>query len=147
MIETRDPLEDELSALRPHAISAALRRRVAERLIDSPPEEHRRPRWPALAGGLAAACLAAVIFWWRGDRSLEPKPIVVPSQISVSVDVDDSEPTLLVYHRALSRSPEVLDALLKKQGRSALAANRDPVPMRAFFTRPDTDQHTLPGEL
>src|SRR5208282_4422729 len=64
MNEAPDPLEAALSALRPHAVSPGLRRRIAERLADSSPQKRRPRRRIALAGGLASACLGAVLFRW-----------------------------------------------------------------------------------
>jgi hypothetical protein len=58
-----DPLEEELSALRPHEPSPGFRRRVARRLAEAAPAPHVRRWWLALAGGLAAACVLAAVAW------------------------------------------------------------------------------------
>ena len=71
MSEAPDPLEAELSALRPREVSPGLRRRVAERLAD-PPHARRRIWRIALAAGLAAACLAAVLFRRGGGPARYP---------------------------------------------------------------------------
>src|SRR5262245_3509614 len=114
MNEAPDPLEAELSALRPHEMSPGLRRGVAERLAAGQvgkSDLHRRLWRFVLAGGLAAACLAAFLLWW-GSRRAEPEPPDVRPQPLPPAVVEDSGPTLLKYQRALARSPEELDALL-----------------------------------
>ncbi|HKB35554.1 MAG TPA: hypothetical protein VKD72_03815 [Gemmataceae bacterium] len=98
----------------------------------------------ALAGGLAAACLAAVLFWWARGRRVEPDPIVQP-QPAPSALVEDSVPTLLEYQRALSRSSEELDTLLNKHARAA--PQPDPELERiGAFTRSEAALHALLGE-
>jgi hypothetical protein len=144
MSEAPDPLEAELSALRPHEVSPGLRRRVAQRLAEAPPATRRRLWRLALAGGLAAACLAAVLYWWGGGRRVELEPIFRP-QPAPPVVVEDAEPTLLAYQRALARSPEELDALLDKQAVVAPEPNLELVPLGAF-TRSDAARHALLGD-
>jgi hypothetical protein len=150
MSEAPDPLEAELSALRPQPVSPGLRRRVARRLGDdprglTPPARHRRRWWFALAAGLAAACLAAVLLWWGSGRRTEPEPIVVQPRPRPPSRVEGAEPTLLAYQRALARSPEDLDALLDKQAVAAPEPNPELVRIRAF-TRSDAALHALLGE-
>lgn len=145
MSEAPDPLEAELSALRPHAVSPGLRRRVAERLADDPLARRRRLWRIAFVGGLAAACLAAVVLRWEGGRRREREPIVIAPPPAPSVKVEDSEPTLLAYHRALGRSPDELDALLDTHAR----VTAEPSPEFAricVFTRADVALHALLGE-
>lgn len=145
MSEALDPLEAELSALRPHEVSPGLRRRIAERLADSPPARFRWPWRLVLAGSLAAACLAAVLLRWAGGRRDESRPIVIASQPAPSAEVEDSEPTLLAYHRALGRSQDELDALFDKHAR----VSAEPSPEFAricVFTRADAALHALLGE-
>jgi hypothetical protein len=94
MNETPDPLEAELSGLRPREVSRGLRRRIGQHLADTPsPGAFRemgtgasttrsrfpfsgRRRWLALAGGLAAACLATILFWWGSGRHVDTDPFV-----------------------------------------------------------------------
>jgi hypothetical protein len=102
-------------------------------------------------GGLAAACLAAVVLRWGGDRGADKTTITVPPR-SAQTDVvkpagavEVSEPALLAYHIALTRSPEELDALLNKHGTGARETNSDLVPIRAFIGS-DPALHSLPGE-
>jgi hypothetical protein len=145
MSEAPDSLEAFLSALRPHEVSPRLRQRVAERLGDSPPQKRRRPWRIALAGGLAAACLAAVLFRWGGERGIQPKPIAVQPQPASPVMVVDSGFTLVAYERALARSPEDLDALLATDG--ALAPEPNPELVRvSAFPRSDASLRALFGE-
>ena len=152
MNDAPDPFEAELSALRPHEVSPSLRRRVAERLAGSAPArpEHRRLRRYALAGGLAAAWLAAVLSWWGSGQPVERQPVVARPQPAPPVQVEDADlqdagPTLLAYHRALARSPEELDALLNRQARAAPEANPALARIRAF-TRSDAELHALLGD-
>jgi hypothetical protein len=127
-----DPLEAELSSLRPHEPSSGLRRRVAERLADVPPAKVRRLWWLAVSGGLAAACLAVLLLSWWGGRGREQEQTDLPPQPPLPAVVEDTGPTLLAYQRALARSPEELDALLSKH---AAEANPEPVPIHAFGAR------------
>src|SRR5262249_8499556 len=124
MNEADDPLEAELAALRPRDVSPGLRQRVAERLADS---RARRARWLwgfALAGGLAAACLVAILLFRRANvPGVEPGPIANGPLASHAVG-DDSLPTVQVYQQALARSPEELDALLDRH--AARASRSDP---------------------
>jgi hypothetical protein len=145
MNEAPDPLEALLSALRPREVSSGLRQRVAERLGDSPPKKRRRPWRIALAGGLAAACLAAVLFRWGGDRVVKPQPIAVLPQPAPPVMVVDSGFTILAYERALARSPEDLDALLAKDAVVVPESNPELVGICAF-TRSDVAIHALLGD-
>ena len=119
MTDDLDPLEAELRALRPHEPSPALRRRLAADL--APP---RRWGWRlALAGGLAAACVALVLFVNRGDRRA-PAPVVAAPPVP--------PPTVQAYRLALAQSPEALDELLDRQAvRSAQAAT--PVTTKPAF--------------
>ncbi len=145
MSEPHDPLEAELSALLPREVSPDLRRRIAGRLADLPPAR-RRPFWRfALAGGLAASCLAAVLIRWGGGPHPGPGPIVDLPRPATAGEVGDSGPTLLTYKRALARSPEALALLLDKAAEAA--PNPDPGlgPIRAF-TRSGAALHALLGD-
>jgi hypothetical protein len=109
MKNERDPLEAELSALRPHAVSPELRQRIAERLVEKrdclraeEPDFRKRTltarclslffnRRMALAGSLAAACLVAVLLRWGGGRGVDSKTIAVRPQPAPPVKVADGE--------------------------------------------------------
>ena len=78
MSEPPDPLEAELSTLRPRETSLSLRLRIADRLAGPRPlNRGRTRRILAVGGGLAAACLIAAVSRWV--RSPDPKlgPIIV----------------------------------------------------------------------
>jgi hypothetical protein len=105
-----DPLEIELSALRPRNVSRGLRGSIARRLAEVPSPALRRPRWFAFAAALAAACTVAAVFWRDGDRGENQNPKTVHRFQPTRVDADISAPTLLAYERALARSPEELEA-------------------------------------
>jgi hypothetical protein len=127
-----DPLEEELSALRPHEVSPELRRHIARRLGEVPRVPHRRLWRLALAGGLAAACLAVVLLWPGGGARVEPERVVRP-QPAQPTPAEDAGPTLLAYERALDRSPEELDALLDKDAGGAPELHPDLVRSGAFM--------------
>ena len=149
MNEPRDPFEEELSELSPREVSPALRGRIASSLSGAPPGRSGR-HWPlALAGGLAAACLAFALFSGGGgggggvgpgppDVSPRPAPVAVAS-------VDDSTPRLLAYQRALARSPEDLGALLDRQALVLSGPRSGPPPIRGF-SRSDTSLRSLLGD-
>jgi hypothetical protein len=120
MSEAPDPLEAELSALRPRPISPGLRQRVGDRL--NAPAARRQWAWGiALAGALTAAVVVLVAP--RRKDPLPPElPVVVPAP-PVATESDDSAPTVVAYQRALARSPEDLDALFDKQATTALNPN------------------------
>lgn len=111
MNESHDPLEAELTRLRPHQPSSALRGGIARELA--------RPRrirlWAAAAcGGLAAAAaLVAVLVQPNRETDLANTQVAPPPQVERSLD-DDSLPTVLVYSQAIARSPERIDELLSK---------------------------------
>ena len=152
MNEAYDPLEAELSALKPHEVSPGLRRRIAERLAD-PPRAGQPIRRIALVAGLVAACLAVVLLRRGGGPGQgsgprpDPRPVVVRPRPAppVEVDVDDSEPTLLAYERALARSPEDLIALLNRRATVA-RESRPELAQIGAFTRPDASLRTLLGD-
>jgi hypothetical protein len=145
MSEAPDPLEAELAALRPQEVSPGLRRRLARRLAEAPPAKGRR-RWRlALAGGLAAACLAVVLLWWANTRRDQPKPVVGKPRPQPRARVADAEPTVRDYQRALARSPEDLDVLLNRQAKVAPKPRPESVPLRAF-TRSEAALNALLGE-
>jgi hypothetical protein len=153
MSELPDPLEAELASLRPHEISPALRRRVAERLAEAPSAQRRRLWSFVLAGGLAAACLAALLLWRGGGKGIEPEHVKRPQPVPQfqqqppppAVAVDSSGPTLLACQRALARSPEDLDALIDRH--AAAAPELHPELMRvSAFTRSEAILHDLLGD-
>jgi hypothetical protein len=145
MNEAPDPLEALLSALRPHEVSSELRQRVAMRLGDSAPKKRRRPWRIALAGGLAAACLAAVLFQWEGERAVETPPIAVLPRSAPPLTTVAPGFTILAYERALARSPEDLDALLTRDAAVALESNPELVRIRAF-SQSNAELHALLGD-
>jgi hypothetical protein len=145
MNEADDPLEAELASLRPRDVSPGLRQRVALRLAESRP---RRARWLwtfALAGGLAAACVLAVLLLRRANGpSVEPGPIAEVPRAARGAG-DDSLPTVQVYQHALARSPEELDALLDRH--AVRAARSDPRAAHIHaFPRSDVETRALIGE-
>jgi hypothetical protein len=150
MNEPPDPLETELSALRPREVSPGLRRRIGERLAELP-HAHGRTWRLALVAGLAAAGLTAVLFRWGFNPGPGPGPRPVVAQprpappAAVKGPVDDSEPTLLAYERALARSSEDLNALLIHRATVTPGPHPEPVRIGAF-TRPDASLRTLLGE-
>lgn len=107
MSDSFDSLEAELSTFVPCPVSPELRRQVAEHLAWSP-ASRRRVWLISLGSGLAAACILAAFLWWKGDKPVEPAQIANPTPPAKASE--DLHGTLLTYHRALSQSPEELDA-------------------------------------
>jgi hypothetical protein len=139
-----DPLETELLALRPRAPSAELKRRVVDRLDTFARQPTHRPWEIALAGALAAACLAAIALW-RNDPQGESKP-VAGQRGAPAADRDDAGPTVLAYRNALVRSPEDFSALLDKHAEITLPHDPARNGVRAFV-RPDVKIPSWTGEL
>jgi hypothetical protein len=146
-----DPLEAELAALRPHEPSPELKQRLAERLdratTSRPAERRKNIRWiGALAGGLIAAGVVAMIIWRRGDETIVPPAPDVSVEATTAAAFDDSLPSFWSYRAALAESPEAVDALLDRHA----AGNTELKPGRArvyFFARYDSDLNPLAGEL
>jgi hypothetical protein len=107
MNEALDPLEAELSQLRPPEISPELRRRVAECLADSPQPRRRTIRRFAFAAGLAAALLLSALVWQgRKNRKVAPTPESSafvhdsrprPQVTAWASDLDETEPPRFVW--------------------------------------------------
>jgi hypothetical protein len=140
-----DPLEAELSALRPHAISPALRRRVAEHLAEATIAKRPWPRRIVLAGSLVGACVAAIFFAWDVARRAERDPLVAQPQPSQPDDIELSCPTLLQYERALAHSSDELNALLDRDAGIGSRRNVELAQISAFL-QSDDQVHALLGE-
>jgi hypothetical protein len=140
----QDSLELELRELRPRAASAAFRRIVIERLNTRAQLPPQRTWNVALAGALAAACLAAIGLW-RSDLQDGTNENGVPS-LAVSPKDFDLLPTVLAYRHALVRSAEHFDALLDRHSMVTLPHDPARNGVRAFI-RPDTQHPSWRGEL
>jgi hypothetical protein len=143
MSDAPDPLERELAGLTPPPVSPELRQQIADRLA-RPPAWRRV--WPfALAGVLIAAGGVAVLVIGDRDRPAprdEPRPVVAP-QPAPAAEPASPEPTLIVYRRALARSPEELEAVLDEHATFA----PDPRPVAAgAFARSDVQLRALIGD-
>lgn len=99
MSEAYDPLEAELSALRPRDGSPELRARIAaHRARSLPPGSRSRRGLTLAAGGLAAACVAAaILLLWGSGRRVVPKQTIARVQSEPHVVVEDTEPSPLAY--------------------------------------------------
>ena len=93
------------AALRPHEVSPDLRRRIADRLADPCRQDRDGGGGLALAGGLAAACLAAVLLPGEAAGASNRSTIVLVPP-APPVEVEDSGPTLLAYQRAWPDRPK-----------------------------------------
>jgi len=123
-----DEFEDRLKSLRPRAPSANLRRNIAAHLGEAPACSTRENRRWAIFGGLLAACLVIGIAVWDSRASVErlpPAPASAAYHRVSQPDFADAPPTLSVYEAALLRSPDELDSLLEKQGKSLLPPERN----------------------
>ncbi len=145
MNEPHDPLEAELSALRPCEASADLRLRIAGRLDTPSPARHRPPWRLVLAGGLAAACVAAVLLWWGAGANPGPGATADRPRPTSSAEGPGPAPTLLAYQRALARSTEELTVLLDKAAEATTTSGPELGRIRAF-TRSDAALHALLGD-
>lgn len=149
MNESLDPLESELSGLRPLEMSSDLRRGIVERLAEIEPlGDNKRIRGPwlrrgVLAGGLIAAGLTVFIFRWSVGPP-EPRPNVTPQSMP-TLPVEHSNNMLVAYERAFARSPDEFDALLNKDAAEIPAVNAQPARIGAFSWS-DPELHALLGE-
>ena len=133
-----DPLEDELSSLRPAAPSADLHDRVARALAG----RTGKPRfglWLAAGGFAAAACIvigAAVAL--RGVRTprtdSQHVTINAPGTALAPAPDHDGRPALVTYRRALSRSPADLDELLDRHASTSFQGDVGRSPVRTRVT-------------
>jgi len=130
--ESDDPLEAELVALRPVALTPQAVSRIAEAVGSGDRERSRsaggrpRVRWVigALAAGLAAS--VAVTAWVRHVQSVRRYDVATTTGTQVHPVVPTTAPperpiTLAAYRSALSRSPEEALALLDRDGRASAA--------------------------
>lgn len=127
MSDEFDALESELSAFKPVEISPELRRGIAERLaeVERPSNvggSRSSRRWlAAVAGGIVAACLAALVFRFA-DNQPHPSVVMITQPTSPST-VEGSANSLLSYERALARSTREFEVLLDKDARSGAPPN------------------------
>jgi hypothetical protein len=84
-----ETLELELRSMRPRAASAELRRRVINQLETSAPLQSQRSWSVALAGALAAACLAAVALWRTGDPHAQSNQNGSTANVASAADIAD----------------------------------------------------------
>jgi hypothetical protein len=114
-----DSLELELAALRPHAPSPELMKRIAERLGAAPSAEPRQRtskawRRGAIVSTLLAASLAAIVLW-RGDaRTSDADVPAVTIELDLRTALDESSPSLWSYRRAVLQSSGSLDDVLNR---------------------------------
>ena len=147
MNEAPDPLEALLSALRPHEVSPGLRRRVAERLADSPPQKRRRPmaNRPRRRPGRRLPGGGPFPVGRRPGRRTGANRRPAPARATRHFEVDDSGSTLLAYRARpgpLTRRPGCLarkDAVVAPEPNPELARI-------GAFTRSDAALHALLGE-
>ena len=144
-----DPLEQELTALKPAEPSAMLTERIGkglagEEYVAKPSpgrypatlsqgerDFHRGPMtyyWLAPAGVLAALLLVGLI-WWSGREEKPTAEIPIdPVQPTLATALDNSLPSVWTFRPALA-SPAELDSLLDEH---AAAGSGDPVQTRGF---------------
>jgi hypothetical protein len=145
MSEPTDPLEAELSALRPCEASAGLRLRIARGVAGPRPLRHRTFGRLVIAGGLAAASVAAVLLRWGAGTTPAPGPMAVRPRPISAPEASDPAPTLLAYQRAFARSSDELSLLIDRAAEAAPASGPGLVRIRAF-TRSDAELHALLGD-
>ena len=126
--ETTDPFEAELQSFRPADPPPELFDAIGRQLATNP-----RPRLGAMraAVGIAACALVAAGVWrvtsrYDDTRSARISIATAPATPVVDSSRDDP-PSLASYHRALSRSPAALDALLDQHAVRLLPRDRTAV--------------------
>jgi hypothetical protein len=141
MNEAPDPLETELSALRPRPVSPELRQRVAERLNT----RHTGRQWVWGAALIGALTTVGVLLSLPGRKDPPPvpaiSPTVAPAPPPAPAESESPAPSVLAYQRALARSHDELTALLDKH--AATAPDRVLV---VAFTRSNTTLDALIGD-
>jgi hypothetical protein len=144
-----DPLELELSALRPRGISAETKQCIAESLSASPPPDRRPIRNAAwlrgvLIVGALAASLAAVVLWRGAALPGRTDNSVDDFELSLAAAFDRSLPSAWSYRQALIESPEALDGLLDAQSIRSFQADQSARPFVvsrfAFQTIPSSGE-------
>ena len=140
-----DRLEAELAGLRPHDASPQLRERIADHLARTGSPVSFWPWGLVLAGGLAAAVFALIVFSWSARTPGEARLPIVEAKPEQQAEVEASSPTLLTYQRALAQSPEALDIRLDKDAVLPVGAGPRFAQISAF-TRSDAALHALLGE-
>lgn len=137
-----DPLERELAALRPQAVSPELRQAVAGRLAGKPARHRPRLQRVLLAGAAVAACVAVALGVWLSTRRLddESKPIAMPAPPHPRKQTPPE--TWRDYQQALIGS-EVLDGAFHA---AAAAKHQNQKPLAAFG-RADHAILLLEGDL
>jgi hypothetical protein len=129
MTDDHDPLEAELETLRPQEVSPELRSRIAARLSDQRPATNPWLwRSLALAGALAAACVAGALLLRNGEEQVviePPPPQPAPAEY-------ESPPALWTYQRALTESPEAALVLVDQQAERSAGCIPPDREVRAF---------------
>lgn len=143
MNEWDDPLEFELSSLRPQPISDDLQRRISKRLAVPLATSPRRAATSALICCLTMICLVVIVLRGNHGRISHPSPNHVASRIIP--DKQAVEPTLLNYQRALAHSSDDLQTLLNERVVSMSTRNSAIVRVNVF-TRSDSTIHALLGD-
>lgn len=145
-----DALETELAAMRPRQPSGELKTRIAEQLTSSPPRSnqtapHGVQRRVAIIGGLAAACLAAIVIWRELIPAMENGPTQASHDLLVAKDFDSESPSVWSYRKALTYSSESLAELLDQHSDQEPGSNTEYGPVHAF-ARLDSNVNDLFGE-
>jgi hypothetical protein len=146
-----DALESELAAMQPRQPSDGLKTQIADRLASSPPKSiqpasRRAQRRVALFGGLAAACLAAIVIWREISPAVELAPPQVSHDFLVATAFDADSPSVWSYRKALSQSSESLGELLDQHSDKTHNSNAGHVHVYAF-ARLESNINDLLGEL
>jgi hypothetical protein len=129
-----DPLELELSGLRPRGMSVEARQRIAERLSPAPLRK-RSTIWSsawlrgAVAVGAIAASVAVVVVWQGDARPSRPDMDAEELDLRRAAAFDRSLPSVWSYRQALMQSPQALEGLLDAHSIRSLQLNQSAPPV------------------
>jgi hypothetical protein len=144
-----ESLERELAEMRPRQPSAELKARIADRLaLSTRGSIQTGPRRVgfrvAIVGGLIAASLSAVVFWWGRVPRVGSDPQTMPVESLLATPLDPGAPSVWAYRSALVHSPVSVESLLDQHSVKGRAAQSVALSVNAF-ARLDSDISKLFG--
>jgi hypothetical protein len=146
-----EALEAELAGLRPREPSAELKSGIADSLERATPSpvkttSRRVEMRVAIFGGLVAAGLAAIVFWWGRAPHIGSAPQTMPDESLLAQPLNPDAPSVWSYRSALVRSPMSIESLLDQHSAEGRATKPGDLNIHAF-ARLDSNTNDLFGEL